>query len=113
MGFVVLVSGVVPLCEEMMQKIVHYALRYPLVLAALCLVIALLCWKSEEVRGWVVRAVIFALVLVALYFAFQKFRYLIPSSHQPPAIHDDSLTPEDTAGKKYYRDPAERLKESQ
>ncbi len=94
-----------------MQKIVDNVLQYPLVLAAFVLVFLLLCWKSEEVRAWVVRAVIFIMVLVALYFAFQKFKYLIPSSHQPPAIQDNNLTPEDHAGKKYYKDPDERLKD--
>jgi hypothetical protein len=96
----------------MMQEIVDYVLQYPLVLAGVALFLALLCWKSEEVRAWVLRAVIFILVLAALYFAFQRYKYLIPSSHQPPAIEDNSLTPEDHAGKKYYRDPDERLRES-
>ncbi len=96
-----------------MERIVGYALQYPLVLAALILVFLLLCWKSEEVRGWAVRGVVFLLVLVAGYFVFQKFKYLLPSSSQPPAIHDDSLSPEDHAGKKYYKDPEQRLKESQ
>lgn len=94
-----------------MQKIIDYAVQYPLVLAGLVLFFLLLCWKSEEVRGWAVRVLLLVLVLVALYFAFQQFKYLIPASQAPPAIRDDSLRPEDHAGKTYYQDPAERLGE--
>ncbi len=94
-----------------MQKIIDYALQYPLVLAGLVLLLVVACWKSEEVRGWVVRLVVFLLVLTAGYFVFQKFKYDIPSSSQPPAIRDDSLEAEEHAGKKYYKTPDERLKE--
>ncbi len=96
-----------------MQKIFDYALQYPLVLAVSILLLLLLCWKSEDVRAWVVRGVVFLMILAALYFVFQKFKYLIPSSHQPPAIRDDTLREEDHAGKKYYQDPGERLKDIQ
>ncbi len=94
-----------------MLEIVDYALQYPLVLAALVLLLLLLCWKSEDVRAWVVRVVIFLLVLAAIYLVFQKFKYLLPSPQQAPAIRDDSLSPEEHAGKKYYKDPAGLLKD--
>ncbi len=114
LGFVVSGSVVVILPrEEVMQKVVDYALQYPLVLAAVILVFLLLCWKSEEVRAWAVRVVVFVLVLAALYFVFQKFKYLVPSSQAPPAIQDDSLNPENHAGKTYYKDPEERLRQTQ
>lgn len=96
-----------------MQKIFDDALQYPLVLAVAILALLLLCWKSEDFRAWVVRGVVFLLILAALYFVFQKFKYLIPSSQQPPAMRDDTLRDEDHAGKKYYQDPAERLKDMQ
>ena len=96
-----------------MEKIVDYALQYPLVLGGVVVFLLFLCWKSEEVRGWVVRIVVFLLVLALLFFAFQKFKYLIPSSSAPPGIRDDSLQEEDHAGKKYYSDPDERLKEAE
>lgn len=96
-----------------MQMIVDYVEQYPLILGVFVLGVLLLCWKSEEVRGWVIRLGIFLLVLGALYLAFQKFKYLLPSSHQPPALQDDNLVPEKNAGQKYYRDPKEILQESQ
>ena len=96
-----------------MQLIVDYIKQYPLILAGFVVVLLFLCWQSEEVRGWVIRLAIFILVLGALYLGFQKFRYLIPSSQQPPALRDDSLVPEKNAGQKYYRDPEEVLRKSQ
>lgn len=96
-----------------MEKIMDYAHQYPLVSAALVLLLLVACWRSEAVRGWVVRLVVFGLVLLALFFVFRTFRARIPSSHRPPAIEDNTLAPEDHAGKKYYRDPEERLKEAQ
>ncbi|MEN8258089.1 MAG: hypothetical protein ABFS09_09550 [Thermodesulfobacteriota bacterium] len=96
-----------------MEKIIDYGQQYPLVLAGFVLLMLVLCWKSEEVRGWVVRLLLFLLILTVLYFAFQKFKYLIPSSQQQPALRDDSLEAEEHAGKKYYKDPEERFKEQQ
>lgn len=93
-----------------MENVVSYGQQYPLVLGALILLFLLLCWKSEAVRGWVVRLVVFVLVVAAIYFVFQKIRYRLPSFHQPPAISDDRMAPEEHAGKKYYRDPEERLR---
>lgn len=95
-----------------MEKIMDFAHQYPLAPAALVLLLLVACWRSEAVRGWVVRLVVFGLVLLALFFVFQNFRARVPSSQQPPAIEDNTLAPEDHAGKKYYRDPEERLKEA-
>ena len=94
-----------------MTEIIDFVLQYPLVLAGFILLVIVLCWKSEEVRGWVVRLAVLLLILVALYFVFQKFKFFIPSSSQPPAISDDSLEAEEHAGKKYYKNPDERFGE--
>jgi hypothetical protein len=96
-----------------MEQIIDYVLQYQLIVAGFLLLLAILCWKSEEVRGWVVRGVVFLLILKVLYFAFQKFKYMIPSSQHPPAISDDSLEAEEHAGKKYYKTPDERFKDQQ
>ena len=94
-----------------MEKIVDSIQQYPLIIAILIVVILLLCWKVEAVRAWVVRLTVFALVLVAAYFVFQKVKHRLPSTDQQKAVSDDSATQEEHAGKKYYRDPAERMKE--
>jgi len=93
-----------------MDKIVEYIQQYYLVVAVLIVVILLLCWKNKEVRDWVLRLVVFALVLVAAYFVFQKEKYRLPSSGKQVTIRDDSITPEQNAGNKYYSDPAEDMK---
>lgn len=91
-----------------MQKIFDYALQYPLVIAGLILFFVFLCWISKDVQAWVVRGVVFLLLLVAGYIVFQEFKHLIPSSQEAPAFRDDSLTSEEHAGKKYYKDPVDR-----
>ena len=101
--------------NEAIRLIVYAVQNHPFVVAGIGLLFLflLLFLKSGEMVAWGVRAVVFFLVLTALYFAFQKYKYLIPSSHEPPAIRDDSLTPEKHAGTKYYQDPDERLRENQ
>ncbi|PLX49741.1 MAG: hypothetical protein C0613_06065 [Desulfobulbaceae bacterium] len=95
-----------------MENVVLYGQQYPLVVAALILFFLLACWKSEAVRGWVVRLVVLALVVAAIYFVFQKIRYRLPSPQEPPAISDGRGISEEHAGTKYYRDPEERLRQS-
>lgn len=94
-----------------MEKIVEYLQQYPQVIVAFIVVTLLLSWKSEEVKVCAVRLTVFALVLVAAYFVFQRVQHQLPSADQQGVMHDDSLTPEKHAGKKYYLDPAERMKE--
>lgn len=94
----------------MIEKIVAYIQQYYLVVAILAVIILLMCLKSKEMRDWVLRFVVFALVLAAAYFVFQKEKYRLPSSDKQVTIRDDSLTPEQNAGNKYYHDPAEDMK---
>jgi hypothetical protein len=94
-----------------MAKCIEYAQHYPLVLLLLAGLFLLACWRSEEVRAWVLRLIVLLLVLALLFFVYKKYSYLLPSSHQAPAFRDDRLLPEEHVGKKYYQDPAERLRE--
>lgn len=94
-----------------MAKLIEYGQNNPLVLLLLVGLFLLVCWRSEEVRAWVLRLIVLLLVLACLFFAYQKYKYLLPSSHQAPAFRDDRLLPEEHVGKKYYQDPAERLRE--
>ncbi len=94
-----------------MTKCLEYVQHYPLVLLLLAGLFLLACWRSEEVRAWVLRLLVLLLVLTLLFFVYQKYNHLLPSSHQAPACRDDRLLPEEHAGKKYYQDPAERLRQ--
>lgn len=94
-----------------MAKLIAYAQHYPVVLFFLAGLFFLACWRSEEVRAWVLRVMVLLLVLAFLFFVYQKYSYLLPSSHQAPAFRDDRLLPEEHVGKRYYQDPAERLRE--
>lgn len=83
---------------------------YKLYIAGLFFVIIIISFKSEEFRNWVIRLVIFSLILTLCYFGFQKIKYRFKSGQEVNPFNEE-MQPEENAGMKYYRDPSKRIEE--
>lgn len=77
---------------------------YKLYIAGLFLVIIIISFKSEVFRNWVIRLVIFSLILTVCYFGFQKIKYRFKSGKEVTPFNEE-MQPEENAGMQYYRDP--------
>lgn len=73
-------------------------------IAGLFFVIIIISFKSEGFRNWVIRLVIFSLILTLCYFGFQKIKYRFKSGEEVTPLNEE-MQPKENAGMQYYRDP--------
>ena len=81
---------------------------YQLYLIGAALIIIIGCVKSEGFRNWVIRLVIFGLIITLCYFGFQKIKYRFKSGNEVNPFNEEGVESEH-AGMKYYKDPGERI----
>lgn len=94
-----------------MENAAYYAQQYPLAIAAVIVVLLLLCWRDRKTRRRVAQLTALALAVAAVYFLSQKFIHYLPSSQAPRATSDENQPSEEHAGHKYYRDPEKDMQE--
>lgn len=79
----------------------------PFIIGAVLLII-FISFKNETFRNWVIRLMIFALIISIGYFGFHKVKYKFRSGQEVNPFNEQ-VEAEENAGMKYYRDPAQLI----